>query len=362
MKGSVSYRSNDNRYMGRFYFLGKRYYVYGKSRTECWNKIRTKRKELQNETRTDTTISRNMNLNTWFEFWVDNFKKQEVRESTHAKIKENYNRYIKNTLGKKRIRNIDYIDVQKFINDLNAYSAKQKCMQILKEVFDLLKKEKYISKNPMNLVVMPRRNQESKVIKKTTDREVITSVEEKEILNSFKKGNILKHAIKFILYTGLRRGELLGLIWDNVDFEKNRIYIDRQFNLAVKKVTKPKTENANRYVPLLPEAREVLLKLKKTRNKDVDQVFPNIERLTQRMSYHSNRIGIHFSPHKLRHTYASRLYAAGVDPKAIQHLLGHESVDTTLNVYVHFIKEVDRDLLKNIRDFFINENVIKILD
>ena len=362
MKGSVRYRPKEKRWEGRFYFLSKRYYVYAKTETECWQKLRAKRKELKEEKREDTTISKNMTLNTWFDFWSENFKKQEVRESTFSKLNENYDRYIREVIGKKRITNIDYIDIQKLINSLTAYTPKEKCVRILKEVFGLLVKEKYISKNPMNLVVMPKRNTESKVLLKKTDAGVITSIEERKIFDSFSEKNNVYYAVKFILYTGLRRGEALGLIWSNVDLDNNRIYIDRQYNVVVKKITEPKTINATRYVPLLPEAREVLMELIKQPHYDTDEVFQDINRLTQRISYLSKKLETPFTAHILRHTYASRLYASGVDSKAIQMLLGHESVDTTLNTYVHLIQNVDKELLKRIREFFINQNIIKLLD
>ena len=360
MKGSVTYREKDKRYMGRFYFLGQRYYVYGKSETEAWNKIRAKRKELKEVKREDNTISKNMALNTWFDFWSENFKKQEVRESTYSKINENYDRYIRDTIGKKKINSIDYITVQQFINGLNAYTPKKKCMEILSQLFNLLVKEKYITKDPMNMVIMPIKNKESKVIDKKN--KIITSTEEGVIFESLKEKDMYYYAIKFILYTGLRRGETLGLIWKNVDLDNNKIYIDRQYNNAVKKITEPKTPNSVRYVPLLPEAREVLLDLTKEPHFDNDFVFPKLQRLTQRTSYLSNKLGIHFTVHTLRHTFASRLYAAGVSDKAIQDILGHEKVDTTLNVYVHLLKKEDSELIQRVREFFVNNNIIHILE
>lgn len=67
---------------------------------------------------------------------------------------------------------------------------------------------------------------------------------------------------------------------------------------------------------------------------------------------------IRFSVHTLGHTFVTRCFAADVDQKSIQMLLGHESVDTALNTYVHLIKQTDEDVLKRMRDFFINNNII----
>lgn len=360
MLGSVSYREKEKRYMGRFYFLGKRYYVYAQSETEAWNKIRAKRKELKEEKREDTSISKNMALNTWFDFWIDNVKQEEVRESTYNILKENYDRYVRDAFGKRKVSKIKYIDIQQFLNSLPSYSAKIRIMGIFNQIFSLLAEEKYIPKNPMTSIKAPIKNKESKVIEKK--RKIITFEEEQTIFNSFKHKNTFYYALKFILYTGLRRGEALGLIWSNVDLDNNRIYIDRQYNETVKKITEPKTENAIRYVPLLPEAREILLELAKHPHNNTDFVFPDLQRLTQRTSVLSNKLGIYFTPHLLRHTFASRLYASGVDIKAIQQVLGHENVDTTLNVYVHLIQSVDSGLLKRIREYFISINIIRLLD
>lgn len=112
-------------------------------------------------------------------------------------------------------------------------------------------------------------------------------------------------------------------------------------------------------MPILPEAREILVEMIKSPHEDEDFIFPDMKRLSQRISILSNKLNIPFSTHTLRHTFASRCYAAGVDPKAIQTLLGHESIDTTLNVYVHLLKSVDEELLSRIRDFFIENKIIK---
>lgn len=356
MPGCLSLRK-DGRWMGRFYFMGKQQCVYARSKTECSKKMRERKADLTKSLKNSPVPSKKKSLNEFFDFWVNNFKAQRVKESTLLKTKEVYTRYIRYTLGELKIDKIDYLMIQKFINDLTAYSAKKLTLQILKELYDILYKEKQVAKNPTNLVFVPKKNKES-IVKEKKIKEVITSVDEEIIFNCCKKGSPIHLALKFILYTGLRRGECLGLQWKNVNLEENKIYIDRQWNLVLGRISEPKTANSIRYVPLFDDAKMILTELNKKPHSNEDYVFNNAKNITQRTCELSRDSCVHFSVHTLRHTFATRCYAAGVDPKSIQMLLGHESVDTTLNTYVHLIKQTDEDVLKRMRDFFINNNII----
>lgn len=352
--GSVSLRK-DGRWMGRFYFQGKRYYVYDKTKTGCINKIREKRKELKEQVEKLDVISNNMKLNTWFDYYYETYKKQKVKNSTYLKLNEIYDRYVRNNFGNQKVNGITSLKLQTFINSITAYSMQTKIVQIFKELFEVLQKEGLIKRDPMNLVVLPKKSANDEAEEFVAIEEKILSYEDEiRFLNTIKKTSCY-HPVKFILYTGLRRGECLGLRWKDIDLESNTITISQQYNTVVGTITSPKTKAAYRKIPILPEAKEIILELLPNKKNESELVFPKSKRLTKQVCYYASRANIHVNPHILRHTFASRCYAAGIDPKQIQKWLGHETITTTLDTYTHILEDShDKVIINRLKETFKN--------
>ncbi len=343
--------------MGRFTIFNKRYCVYGKTYNDCLLKVKQKRKELnifESQTKNDKLI-----LNNYFTFWFETFKKQILKESTYIKTIELYNRYVQNTLGKKNVKNIKATDLQIFINNIKAKNPKEKLYRLLKEVFEILNKEQIIKTNPFNLVIIPKDNVSDSPVDYKKKKMIISYQDELKLLDYCKNNNHYHHIIKFILYTGLRRGEALGMIWKNVDFINNTIYIDRQFNNDTNKITTPKSKAAYRTIPMFPETKEILKELFHEELNLNDLIFGNIKRLTQNLNNFGKKLGFNLNPHILRHTFASRCYAAGLDPKIIQDLLGHRTMSTTLDTYTHTLYDEKEYIINYFKDFFKLINYIK---
>jgi len=146
--------------------------------------------------------------------------------------------------------------------------------------------------------------------------------------------------------TGARQGELLGLKWFDVDFERKQIHIKRTFNNG--RFFEPKTKSSIRSIDISPA---LILELRKWRlasgSKDQDLVFTNE---SGGPIYHDNMYKRHFKPalktaglpairfHDLRHTYASLLIEQGENIKYIQSQMGHSTPTVTLDVYSHLMK------------------------
>ena len=293
--------------------------------------MRKKRKEIL-EKYSDNSIQSKNNLNNWFDYWRENIYKPRVKESTYLQTIELYDRHIKDTIGKIDVKKLTTFKLQKFINDITSYVAQSKLNTYLKSVFDMLQKMAIIKINPMALVVIPKKDDENIII----DQEEVKILSYKDELTFLQqiKDTQCYYAVKFILYTGLRKGECIGLQWKHIDLEKMQITIKQQFNGQTKKITTTKSNAGNRVIPILPQACEVLNYLIKNKKSDDDFVFDGINRLTQQLVYHSSKLDFKVNPHMLRHTFASRCYFAGLDPKIIQSLLGHENIDTTLNTCI----------------------------
>lgn len=361
-KGSVSLRK-DGRYQGSFYFLKKRIFVYAESENKCWIKMRNKKKELeksQNENEKSNSfnsLNRNMTLNHWFDYWVETFAKKTTKESTYIGYTIIYDRHVRNNFGKNKISFITTTMIQEHFNNIPSKSGKRYVAVIFNKLFKLLNDDGKIKHNPMSLVVIPKDtlNDKPKEIEGTI--KILNYSDEVYILNNINNKSLV-NAIIFCLYTGVRRGELLGLTWDDIDFEKNQIAINKQWTYTMKKITSPKSKAAYRYIPMLPNVKELLQNMYVYNSDHTSRIFSDVDRFTHLIVYISNRLNIDVNPHMFRHTFASRLYAAGVDPLIMKKMLGHESIDTSLNVYSHIIDNSNLDVVKAIREHFIKIGII----
>lgn len=257
----------------------------------------------------------------------------------------------KNKIGNIDVKKLNTIDLQNFINQITSKVAQDKINTYLKNVFDMLQKIAIIKINPMALVVIPKKEDEH-IIVDQEENKILTYQEEIELLNAIKKSQCY-YAVKFILYSGLRKGECIGLQWKHIDFEENKITIRQQFNYQTKKITTTKSKAGNRTIPIFSEALDVLNELKDYSIKSDDYIFKNINRLTQQLVYYSSKLSFKVNPHMLRHTFASRCYFAGLDPKILQEILGYENIDTTLNTYTHVVNKYDKEIIDKMREFLI---------
>lgn len=176
-----------------------------------------------------------------------------------------------------------------------------------------------------------------------------------------------KTIIHLLLVTGGRRGEVLGLTWNNIDFVFNRIYIEKCVYYEADTgiyIDKPKTENSVRYIKLPAQTMELLEQYRDEYYIPLKESFGNNwsdsnflfvqdsgnavgspmhpDSITGYCNKFSKRYGLkHINPHAFRHTAASLLYFAGMDTISISNRLGHAQPSTTADIYAHVIAEAD---------------------
>ena len=384
-KGSLTYRPKEDRWMYRYRDkMQNNKMICGYARTQKEAKALLKQ-ELQdyydrlrefeksgkstasNNQTNSNAIGKGMTLNTWFNYWVETFKKQEVKESTYIQYIEIYNRYAAKSIGNGKVIDISASDIQTFINDIPAYSALKKTRQIFRDLFDLLYKQGYIKSNPMTLVVLPKRNKDDSPDESDNDgNDILLYKDELALLDYLsvdsksKKKNKYYYPVKFIIYSGLRKGEMLGLQWKHIDFINNTIKVSQQWNYNSKKITSVKSKAGNRTIPLFKKAKESLLELSNLKiHTAEDYIFLNdCLGITQRLAHYTKVLDFQINAHLLRHTFASRCYAAGLDPIAIRDLMGHETVDTTLNVYTHTLTSEDKAIIEQVRTELIKKGIL----
>jgi integrase len=192
----------------------------------------------------------------------------------------------------------------------------------------------------------------------------ITPLNEEEVNRFFKtiEGHPLEAIFVLAVTTGLRRGEILGLHWKDIDLEKRTLEVKR--SLALTKggpvFNPPKTTKGKRSVGLSRVCVKALIK-HKSRQKNNVLVFPNQEGEPRRsnnvLNYTFDRIkkkgnlpDIRF--HDLRHTCATLLLGKGVHPKIVQEMLGHSTISITLDTYSHVLPNLQKEAVKAMEDIF----------
>lgn len=160
------------------------------------------------------------------------------------------------------------------------------------------------------------------------------------------------------LYTGMRKGEILALQWQDIDFKKNIIKVNKSvYHEGDKgKVKAPKTSESNRIIPLLAPLREVL---EEKRGKAQDYIISDDGKtpLTQRRyetlyATYKREVGISCTAHQIRHSFATIAIAQGIPAKTIQEILGHRHISTTLDIYTELRESSIKDAEKALNSAF----------
>ena len=302
-------------------------------------------------------------LGEWLDAWMKDYKFRALEPITYTQYTRIIDTIIKPAIGHKKLSSIKTPDIQKFINSLQrdgirqdngagGYSTAyiQKIRNMLHDAFDQAATNGMIVRNPVSGVEMP---------KQTKPQIRVLSHDEQERFIKALDGFELRPMFMLALCTGMRRGELLGLTWDCVDFRNKTItvrqsatrYKDPVTGQAVHTLKEPKTWTSYRKIPMVDNIIPILKNHMQSQRVHMidpkwnpnDLVFCSskgtiIEANT--VNRYLNQIIKRaelekFSMHALRHTFATRMMEAGVPAKVVQEMLGHKDVALTLNTYTH---------------------------
>ena len=282
--------------------------------------------------------------NDWLEY-----KKAIIKESSYLNYKFTIKTKFIDEFGDKSLSTLLSYNFNMYVSKIMERLSSKTARDVIIVLKAILKyaELKYDISFKTRLISTPNPTENEVEVFKERDRRKI----EKYCINSKELKDI---GVMISLYTGLRIGEVCALKWRDIDFEKKmirvthtlqRVYVDKNTTKVL--YDKPKTKKSIRSIPIAKILYEKLKPLSKKYSKDSFILSGDEERFYEPLSYRNtykyilDYCGIEYKKyHILRHTFATRCIAVGMDIKSLSEILGHANVSITLNIYVHSCIEV----------------------
>lgn len=259
-------------------------------------------------------------LYSWLEEWFAEYKARKLQPGSLREIRTCIDLHIKPHLQDAPLNKLDGVDIQKALNAIPSSRTRKYTYNVINGALKQAVKARKIKENPMYSV--------DSVQHKYKVGEALTR-EAQAHFCEILTGNKLKSFYEFLLLSGCRRGEAVGLKWSDIDTVNKRIH-----------VAGTKTAGSDRYIPLFPAVSEMLERLPKTSETVFNTTANAVNCNFKRMKTIHN---LHFKLHDLRHTFATRCLEDGISTKTIQKWLGHSRLETTANIYTHVTTDFERD-------------------
>ncbi|MFC0188433.1 tyrosine-type recombinase/integrase [Fictibacillus aquaticus] len=314
-------------------------------------------------------------LRTFLIDFVENQYKPNVRSNTWKRAEVIVNNHLVPSLGHLKLKDIKPAHIQNYFTEKLEAGLSANYInimnQLLKKALDVAVKWELIEKNPAQVVQAPKR------FKSKFD--VWTTQEAQDFL-SHMKGKKYYPVYLLAIYTGMRKGELIALRWQDISLDNETLQVNRTFVFTDYKPSfnEPKTASSIRTIHLptlvLQELKRLLVKAKEqklsrgelwassdllftTRTGNVvmpNQIQKDFAKACESLCLKRIRF------HDLRHTHATMLLQMGVHPKVVSERLGHSSIQITLDTYSHVLPSMQESLVKDL-DNLISQSGQKVV-
>jgi integrase len=360
--GTISGPRKDGRYVGAFYApttagTRKRVYVYGRTREEARERLLEEQAKVQQGI---PVAARSWKLGEYLDYWLENVVKPTKRPATYALYEINVRVHLKPGLGTHQLRRLSVPTVQAFLNGKLRDGQSVRNVQILRQILSAALtravREELVVRNVARLVELPT----------WEPAEVIpwSSAEALAFLETARPETMYPAFVLLLLY-GMRRGEVLGLRWQDIDFNADKLHVRQQVQRIQGELRfgPVKTRAGRRDLPLIGLTTDALRIRQAQQAADraklgnawvnTGLVFTtrtgrpveprNLVRSFIRICDSSGLRKIRV--HALRHTTASLLKDLGVPARDAQMILGHAHISTTQQIYTHVDEVARRDAL-----------------
>ena len=367
--------------------------VYGKTQQEVRKKMTAANADIDKGIYTEPS---KITFSQWLEIWLSEYC-GAVKPRTLTLYQNTVKIRVKPFLGQIQLCRLTPVIFQKYYNDsikgnlkgLDAISAKtvKNVHGIIHKALQKAVELGYLKSNPVSACVLPKAQRK--------ELHPLNEAQTKAFMKALER-EPFRRLFLVALFTGIREGELLGLTWDDVDFQKREIHVnktlvyikDLETKRYVFKYQTPKTKNSMRTIPM-QESVYKALKRQCIQKKEMQMLsdkweplngFENLVFVGQNgkpITEHSFQVTLdgiekainkerkkraeknktefipiqHFYPHALRHTFATRCFEAGIEAKVVQGFLGHYSIAITLDLYTHVTNDkakTEMDKLENL--------------
>lgn len=353
----------------------KRISYYTRTKSEAIQKLHEEEYKIHFQQQVDPTFTTFLD---WLRLWLETYMKNTLKQSTYVSYRGYIENHIAPAFPTLKLKDLTTKLLQDFYNykqSTEGLSPKtiSNLHRCLHKAMKQAVLEHYIDYNPCDAVNLPR-NEKPQI-------EIFTREQQQQLTYTsyqFRYGIF----IRLVLATGIRMGELLGLRWEDIDFNKRMLSIRRTLNRLPKVdydgignsteivIQEPKTKNSIRSIPLISNIANELQQWKTVQKTDamtagneyqnsgflVTNPFGGyVEPRTFKDFYDEilNASGLgHHTFHALRHTFATRAMEQGMDAKTLSILLGHYSVAFTLDTYTHVLDSQKHEEMKVMEEFF----------
>lgn len=304
------------------------------------------------------------------QLWLENYK-TTVKPSTFENVRSKVEKMTEEHFKELKLKKITVAYCQKVVIELSkSYVLYNHYLSVINRIFKYAVLMDILDSNPFDKVIKPK----SRQIQRKGN--FLTKEELKEFLKLAQTATLSYFfpLVHLMGYTGLRQGEALALKWSDIDFENKKITVNKTAVRIEGKqsLQTPKTKNSKRVISIDPTTLSILKNWKKDQIKiyfkngkhfegDENFIFTNQRgewvHIHNFIRYFKRFIADHklkpITPHGLRHTHASLLFSAGVEPKNISDRLGHSTVQITLDLYTHITEEQRTDTVDKLLEYMV---------
>ena len=344
-------------------------YVYGATQKELLGKLHQR---IEQFTDVELTEDSKLTLSEWLDKWLTEYMPGTIRDGTLRGYKMYARNYVNPYIGEKIVSQVTSFDFQKLYSKLrkqgrlhphpeygNRLADATICRihSMLHLAMKTAVREHLIPKNPLDSVTSPKPNYKP--------MQILNEEQLEAFLAAIDKDEVWRDFFYTELTTGLRRGEICGLKWDDFDEAAGTLKVNRSVGIkggGKLTIDLPKTPNSIRTIILPATTTERLLERKK--DALTEWIFPNPlhpeNPMTPSSAYNRMKVilkqeglpSIRF--HDLRHTFSTHALASGVDAKTLSGILGHTNASFTLDTYTHVTGDMQKQAANIVGSFMID--------